>query len=234
MRPLNLLVIDDQIEAAERLMRILKISDTDSRLGELRVDASILSCEKMEQYDVNSYGVQFDAVLIDFQLNENFTGILVSAWIMLQLRVPRLTLTSAPYPGPTNYFDDFILKNEITDNPTAVIEKIMDCVGKFNYSKWLEQQHAQLVEEYSALLSDEEKRVLYPSEKEHLEQLCIVLDKFEKIIDSEQEKLIKNDMSFLEISKKVTEREREYHDKMATLQAEIDEKIEELLKMFLF
>jgi len=192
--PINILVIDDDLAPVERLMRTLKRADTINALGEIRVDDSITKVESIEKYDIKHYGIDFDVALIDYQLYSTFTGILVSAWIALNLRIPRLTLTSAPYPGNPEYFNGFIQKNEITDNPRKVIEKIYHCIDEFNSRDWLERQHLILVKQYQEMLNDS-----YESTGSHPELSIIktLLDQFEKILDAQQENTLKKQIEYI-------------------------------------
>lgn len=82
---INILVIDDDKRMAIRLMNNLKRADQSNILGEIEVDDSIKELETVEKYDVSHYGIKFDVALIDYQLSCSFTGILVSAWIALDL-----------------------------------------------------------------------------------------------------------------------------------------------------
>ena len=86
-------------------------------------------------------------------MSSSFTGILVSAWIALYLQIPRLTLTTASYPGNPAYFNGSILKNEITDSPEVVIQRILECVENYNAELWLAKQHQELVAEYQHMLN---------------------------------------------------------------------------------
>lgn len=175
---INILVIDDDKRMAIRLMNNLKRADRSNILGEIEVDDSIKRLETVEKYDVSHYGIKFDVALIDYQLSCSFTGILVSAWIALDLQIPRLTLTTAAYPGNPDYFNGAILKNEITDSPRDIIQRISDCVEDYNADLWLAKQHQALVLQYQALLKDEEN-----SGPQGLSSIETLLDRFEKIID---------------------------------------------------
>ena len=117
-------------------------------LGEIQVDDSVIKLETVENYDISHFETTFDVALIDYQLSSSFTGILVSAWIALYLQIPRLTLTTASYPGNPAYFNGSILKNEITDSPEVVIQRILECVENYNAELWLAKQHQELVAEY--------------------------------------------------------------------------------------
>ena len=149
---INILVIDDDRKMAERLMRGLQRADKENILGEIQVDDSVIKLETVENYDISHFETTFDVALIDYQLSSSFTGILVSAWIALYLQIPRLTLTTASYPGNPAYFNGSILKNEITDSPEVVIQRILECVENYNAELWLAKQHQELVAEYQHML----------------------------------------------------------------------------------
>lgn len=152
---INILVIDDDRKMAERLMRGLQRADKENVLGEIQVDDSVIKLETVENYDISHFETTFDVALIDYQLSSSFTGILVSAWIALYLQIPRLTLTTASYPGNPAYFNGSILKNEITDSPEVVIQRILECVENYNSELWLAKQHQELVAEYQHMLDDD-------------------------------------------------------------------------------
>jgi hypothetical protein len=227
MNPINILVIDDEVTIVERLMKQLKRNDTEGVIGEYRIETE-LPQEDLESYDINKYDISFDAILIDYNLNCKYTGILMSAWMMLQLRVPRLTLTGGIYSGPKNYFDDFIEKHEISDVPHEVIARISDCVNRFDYSKWLEAQYEEMAKEYTVLLSEDEERGLNPSDKTSLVLINQLLDKFDKIIDAEQEVQIKEKQHYIESSSKFSDKENEYSNKMSELESKLETMIKGL------
>lgn len=159
MMAINILVIDDDRKMAERLMRGLQRADKENILGEIQVDDSVIKLETVENYDISHFETTFDVALIDYQLSSSFTGILVSAWIALYLQIPRLTLTTASYPGNPAYFNGSILKNEITDSPEVVIQRILECVENYNAELWLAKQHQELVAEYQHMLKKRERAV---------------------------------------------------------------------------
>lgn len=222
MDKINILVIDDEVQKVERLIKRLKKNDDNNILGECIVDDSILKVVKLENYSPFQYNTRIDAVLIDYQLNQQFTGILVSALMMLQLQVPRITLTSGNYNGPLDYFNGFIRKDEITDHPKIVIERIATCVREFNYEKWLENQYKELVKEYDILLKDDEERGLVFAEKENLRQLEAILDKFDKVLDSEQELKIKEKLNYLNSKEDFAKKENIYLEKMQELNSRLE------------
>lgn len=230
MGSINILVIDDETTYVNRLMNTLKRKDTQNRIGQIIVDNSMLGEKSLEQYDASIYNTKFDIVLIDYQLGCSYTGILVSAWMMLQLKVPRMTLTSGAYPGPRDYFDGYITKDEIIDSPNEVIDRITSCVETFNYNKWLEKQYDQLVDQYSKMLSDDQNLKLNPYEKENLESLANLLDKFEKIIDEEQEKVIKLKMEYINNQVSFTKKEEIYNQELFEKQKQLQETLKELKK----
>lgn len=228
MTPINLLVIDDDKSAVERAMRHLKRHDTGNVLGECIVDDSIMG-KKLEDYCPSTQPVEFDAVLIDYQLiGQQFTGVLVSAWMTLQLGIPRIALTTATYNGPKNYFDGFIRKDEIHDNPEQIIQRIKTYIENFNYSKWLNTQYAELVSEYSKLLLKAEASCLVPPEVEQLKVLEDILDKYDKILDTKQDERVKEKMEYLKTKEAFQAQELEHERKMQTLQGQLEQLLSSL------
>lgn len=225
MEKINLLVIDDEVEKVKRLINRLKKNDDNGVLGECIVDDSILKIGKPENYSPYQYGVRIDAVLIDYQLNQQFTGILVSALMMLQLPVPRITLTSGDYNGPPSYFNEFIRKDEIPDHPKEVIKRIVECIEEFNYEIWLENQYKELVMEYDFLLKEDEKRGLIHAEKENLKQLEAILDKFDRVLDSEQELKVKEKLNYLHSKEDFAKKEEKYLQKMEELNCKLEQQL---------
>lgn len=220
---INILVIDDDKRMAIRLMNNLKRADRSNILGEIEVDDSIKELETVEKYDVSHYGIKFDVALIDYQLSCSFTGILVSAWIALDLQIPRLTLTTAAYPGNPDYFNGAILKNEITDSPSDIIQRISDCVEGYNADLWLAKQHQALVLQYQALLKDEEN-----AGPQGLSSIETLLDRFEKIIDSRQEEQIKKALIYEREKDGFIKRQEENEKKLSALYLQLNRYLEEL------
>ena len=219
----NILVIDDDKTVVERLMKNLKRADEADVIGEIRIDDSLAKESELENYDpTNKFGIKFDVVLIDYQLGCTFTGILVSAWMSLIMKVPRITLNTAPYPGGTNYFNDFILKREITDTPTEVLQKIIGCIENYDEAKWLEEQHKLLVQQYQRILK--EKTGTPNSLLANLENL---LDKFEKIIDSKQEATIKQVLATEEKNEEFLTKLQNNEMKIKSLKEQLEKYIEE-------
>ncbi|PKM52455.1 MAG: hypothetical protein CVV02_01495 [Firmicutes bacterium HGW-Firmicutes-7] len=230
MELINILVIDDEIQYAKRLMETLKRKDSQNRIGQIIVDNSMLQDQSLEQYDALIHNIKFDIVLIDYQLGCSYTGILVSAWMMLHLKVPRMTFTSGAYPGPKDYFDGYITKDEIIDSPNQVIDRIALCVEDFNYNSWLEGQFEKLVDQYSILITEDQSSELNPCEKENLESLIRLLDKFEKIIDIKQEEEIKLKMEHINNQSNFVEKEKKFYDEVLSKQKQLQETLEELKK----
>lgn len=223
MRTINLLIIDDDKKAVERAMQHLKRHDVEGILGDLVVDDSIMSIDRVENYCPSTQPVRYDAVLIDYQLiGQEFTGILVSAWMVLQLGIPRIALTTATYNSSKNYFDEFIRKDEINDNPERVIQKIISCIDNFDHGQWLEARYKELMDEYNRLLMKGESETLISSEKELLEKLEILLDKYERILDVEQEDRIKTKLEYLDSNNEFLVRETEHETKMLDYQKQLD------------
>lgn len=184
----NILVVDDDKQAVERIMHTLKRADSNNDIGDIIVDSSVTANgTNLEAYDPESiYGINFQIVLIDYQLGCSFTGVLVSAWIALKMKVPRISLTTAPYDQDTSYFDGSILKREITDNPQIVIKQIADSISEYNAHDWLNKQYLQLVNEYHAIIDND-----CLATQEQRTSIEILLDKYEKILDAKQEERIK-------------------------------------------
>jgi len=225
--PINIIVIDDDLAPVERLMRALKRADQANVLGEIRVDDSITKMDSIEKYDVKQHGVNFDVALIDYQLYSTFTGILVSAWIALHLGIPRLTLTSAPYPGDPEYFNGFIQKNEITDHPSDVIERIQHCIDEFNSREWLEKQHYLLVRKYQEML-----KVSYSDtgSQPDLTIIKTLLDQFEKILDAQQELALKRQLEYIGSTHQFNDAERANSERLNELGRKLDGYLRELGK----
>lgn len=220
---INILVIDDDRKIAERLMRNLQRADKEGILGEIKVDDSIIKLDTVENYDISHLGASFDVALIDYQLSSTFTGILVSAWISLHLQIPRLTLTTAAYPGNPAYFNGFVLKDEITDSPEIVLQRIADCVDNYNAELWLAKQHEELISEYQRILDDD--GVINQEELKSIEHL---LDRFEKIIDAHQEERIKK-VALYERSKDVfVKKQQENEERLSTLYDTLNRYLEEM------
>lgn len=223
MNPINILVIDDEKDSIENLMRMLKRKDKQNKIGQIVVDNSMLiDIKSLEGYNISNYGIDFHAILIDYQLGCGFSGALVSAWMLAQkIKAPRITLTGAQYPGPKEYFDENILKDEITSDAQDVIDRIVACVESFNYDKWLVEQYDHLVKEYTQLLKDEQNGRLTNYEKVNLKSLEQLLDKFENIIDNKQNETIK-------LKYKVLEEKSSFMDKNVKYLSELEKKEDEL------
>ncbi|MNW40036.1 hypothetical protein D3C74_171400 [compost metagenome] len=230
MTPINILVIDDEKDSIENLMRMLKRKDKSNKIGEIVVDDTMLSdIKSLEEYDINKFGISFDVILIDYQLGCGFSGALVSAWMLIQkIKAPRITLTGAQYPGPKEYFDENILKDEITSDAQNVIERIVNCVENFNYDKWITIQYNQLVDEYSKLLKDEQSGRLASYEKVNLKSLEELLDKFEAIIDVKQNEAIKLKYKVLESKSEFVKKNSEFLREFEKKEKEMDELIKQL------
>lgn len=186
---INILIIDDDKRPLTRLVGNLRHADTGNNLGVIEIDDSIVQLDMVEKYDVSKYNTTFDVALIDYQLTSSFTGILVSAWIALYLRIPRMALSTAAYPGDPSYFNGAILKREITDAPADVIHRIINCVETYNSDEWLNNQHRLLVEQYQSLLQSNDNAP-------ELAQLENLLDRFERILDAQQDSEIKKALAF--------------------------------------
>lgn len=221
--PINILVIDDDKRIVNRLMNNLKRADEASVLGTIEVDDSITGLDSIEKYDVSHFETDFNVAFIDYQLTCSFTGILVSAWIALYLKIPRLTLTTASYPGNPDYFNGFILKNEITDSPKEVIQRIVKCVDNYNTELWLNKQHQALVLQYQEMLKEGNSEF-----KPEFTAIQTLLDQFEKVLDAQQEIELKKTLMFEKTTNEFTIREEENERKLLELNAKLNHYLEEL------
>ena len=230
MNPINILVIDDEKEPIENLMRMLKRKDRSNKIGEIIGDNSMLKDVKsLEEFNISKYGINFDAILIDHQLGCGFSGALVSAWMLIQkIKAPRITFTGAAYPGPKEYFDENIVKDEITKNAQDVIDRIVFCVENFKYDEWLVAQHDQLINEYSKLLKEDQSGNLSYTEKVNLTSLENILDKFENIIDSKQNEAIKLRYKAIEAKGDFMKKNDEFLSQLEIKEREMKQIIEEL------
>lgn len=186
---INILIIDDDERYVTRLVSNLRRADVENNLGVIEIDDSIVQLDTVEKYDVSKYNTKFDIALIDYQLTCTFTGILVSAWLALYLDIPRMTLSTAAYPGDPNYFNGSILKKEITDTPEIVIQRIVKCVETYNADLWLNNQHKLLVEQYQELLRTNDN-------SPDITQIEQLLDQFERILDAQQDAEIKRTFAY--------------------------------------
>jgi hypothetical protein len=186
---INVLIIDDDKRPVTRLVSNLRRADTGNALGVIEIDDTIVQLDMVEKYDVSKFNTTFDVALIDYQLTSSFTGILISAWIALHLRIPRMALSTAAYPGDPSYFNGAILKKEITDAPMEVIQRIVECVETYNSDEWLNNQHKLLVEQYQCLLK-------VNNNTPELSQIEELLDRFERILDEKQDSAIKKVLAY--------------------------------------
>lgn len=223
--PLNILVIDDDKKIVKRLMNNLKRADSNGLIGQIEVDDSITQDGDLENYDpAEKYGIDFNVVLIDYQLGCAFTGILVSAWMSLKMsKVPRIALTTAPYTGGPSYFTNSFLKRDITDSPKKVLDELVVCIEEFDSLKWLEEQHKLLVQQYQLLLKNQNS-----SDEVLLSNIDALLDKFEKILDSRQEEKLKEAFSFEEMSEDLSTKLNKNEGEILSLRKQLEHYIKEL------
>lgn len=214
--PVNILVIDDDKVIVDRLMKNLKRADTKNFIDKIIVDDRIIKLDSIENYDTTIFDTKFDIALIDYQLTRSFTGILVSAWISLYLNIPRLSLTTASYPGNPEFFNGSILKNEITDSPNIIIDRIDKCISDFNSELWLNTQHKSLVAQYQKLLEYNTNDSI-----EKLNLIQNILDQFEKVIDAHQESEIKKALLFEETTNYFKEKQQENDRELNELTAKL-------------
>lgn len=213
--PINILVIDDDKKIVSRLMNNLRRADHNHVLGVIEVDDSIVQLNTVEEYNISQFDTAFDVALIDYQLTSSFTGILVSAWIALYLRIPRITLSTADYPGDPSYFNASILKREITDTPEVVIQRIQECVDTYNSDAWLDKQHRALVKEYQTLLR--------ANNTTQLTQLETILDRFERILDAQQDSKIQAYLAYEHSTGGFLEKEKAYEMRFNELYSQLQQ-----------
>lgn len=225
---INILIIDDDKKAVQRLVNNLKRADLENVIGECIVDDSVVTEENLEKYNPLKFNTKFDVLLVDYQLNSQFTGVLVAAWIMLQLKIPKLTLTTGTYSGPKECFDGFIIKDELLNNPEQVIVKLVETVNSFNSKQWLENQHTALVEEYQSLSEDKLNAKINYADEKRLALLENLLDKFEKVLDEEQEKEIKKRIYMIDEHKAFTEKIGRQNEQINALGEQIKQLLLEL------
>lgn len=211
---INVLIIDDDKRPVTRLVSNLRRADTGTALGVIEIDDSIVQLDMVEKYDVSRFNTTFDVALIDYQLTSTFTGILISAWIALHLRIPRMALSTAAYPGDPNYFNGAILKKEITDAPQDVIQRIVECVETYNSDEWLNNQHKLLVEQYQCLLKTN-------NNAPELSQIESLLDRFERILDAQQETEIKKVLACEQQAVADQKKTQEYNKRFDELYAQL-------------
>lgn len=223
--PINILVIDDDKRIVERLMNNLRRADSNGLINQIEVDDSITQDGDLENYDpVEKFGIDFDVVLIDYQLGCAFTGILVSAWMSLKMsKIPRIALTTAPYTGGPSYFTNSFLKRDITDSPKKVLDKLATCIEEFDSSKWLEKQHRLLVQQYQLLLQAQSG-----SDEIMLSNIEALLDKFEKILDYKQEEKLKEALAFEHTSEDLLEKLSKNEGEIFSLREKLEHYIKEL------
>lgn len=220
---INVLIIDDDKRSVQRLVNNLKRHDIHNMIGECIVDDSMIAEEDLEKYNPMKWGIKFDVLLVDYQLSTQYTGVLVAAWIMLQLRIPKLTLTTGTYSGPKDCFDGFLLKDELLDEPQNVIKKLVKVVDEFNAVLWLENQHRVLVDEYQILYQNKSVNGLNGADENRLSALEKLLDKFEKILDFEQEKEIKKRKIILDEQSEYINNITKQNQKISELSTRLDE-----------
>ena len=80
------------------------------------------------------------------------------------------------------------------------------------------------------MFSDAQDLKLNPCEEENLESLAHLLDKFEKIIDEEQEKAIKLKMEYINNQAGFLEKEQQYNQELIGKQKQLQETLKELKK----
>ncbi len=225
---INILIVDDDKEMMETLVKNLERADVKKKLGVCVVDDSFLDDSSLENYDPLKHGINFDIVLVDYQLSSAYTGVLAAAWIAIKLKTPKVTLTGGKYSGPTACFDGFFEKKELLDNPESVIERLESIVNNFNSRQWLEEQHNHLVEEYHGLLDEKRKLESSFSKEKELSMIEGLLDKFDKIIDEEQNRTIKERLALLGEKSEFSKQNEEHIKRLSEMDAQLNACLKEL------
>lgn len=220
---INILVVDDDVRSVTYMMKNLKRADDTGALGTIIVDDKVTKLDTLEKFDISGYDTTFDVALVDYQLTCSFTGILVSAWIALDLKIPRLTLTTAAYPGNPDYFNGFILKNEITDSPCDVIKRIIGCVENYNSEAWLDKQHQALVAQYQEILTEDGSE-----SQPEFSEIQTLLDRFERILDARQEEKIRGILMYENATSDFVKRQEENEKKLAELRGKLNHYLGEI------
>ena len=129
------------------------------------------------------------------------------------------------YPGNPEYFNGSILKQEITDSPGIVIERIKECVECYNSELWLNKQHHALVIEYQNLLKEGDRTSEFD-----LNAIQNILDKFERILDDRQERELQKILSYENIKDDFSKKEQENEKKLSDLNKKLEKCLEALGK----
>lgn len=226
MNKINLLVIDDEAVEVKRQMDELKASDSEDILGEIIFlnsfpdDIETLNFSSYINFEVTG---NIDAVLIDYDLNSNYSGTLISAWLFLRNQyIPRIAFTTRNYIGHRDDFDGYIMKSDILDNPTKVLQEIIKIIDMSSVDGWLDKKYIELIDQYSILCKKKLQTRLSQEEEQSLEFLKIALNSMDKHMDASLEKTI--DIKF-----KMANKQNEKLEYLKSSISEIDDQINIIL-----
>ena len=213
--PINVLIIDEDPEDVKSIIETLKRFDYNKRLG--KIDYDLCNVENIEEYDFNGYGGCHIA-LIDYTLNKKwFTGNSVSAWVMMRLKIPRMSLTSVEQSNK-KYYDGCILKENVYEEKTiGVINEIVSCVDSFNYDRAIDAIYKNLVNIYSDY--NDGSKTNKNDEKKILE-LSNILDGLEAIMSDKKDDFSKT----IELRAEYDKSMKEIEEKIAKLEETIAQK----------
>lgn len=171
--PINILVFDDSYSQTNRLLKRLKDNSNGYIDNFCIIDNFDIG--KLEQFTFDSLPYEIDVVMIDYQLNCEFSGVTLSALMMNQkYRVPRISLSSAKVIDSNFKFEASLLKNNISKDPIEVINIIKTTIEEFKKNDWLENEYKKVYEEFLSIKSIE------PDSK-YLKELEALLDKLENV-----------------------------------------------------
>lgn len=171
--PINILVFDDSYSQTNRLLTRLKNKSNGYIDNFYIIDKFDIG--QLEQFSFDSLPYEIDVVMIDYQLNCEFSGVILSALMMNQkYKVPRISLSSAKVIDSNFKFEASLLKNDISKNPIAVINIIKTTIEEFQKNDWLENEYKKVYEEFLSIKNIE------PDSK-YLNELENLLDKLENV-----------------------------------------------------
>lgn len=171
--PINILVFDDCYQQTNRLLKRLK-SESDGYIDNYYIIDNF-DIGKLEQFSFDLLPYEIDVVMIDYQLNCEFSGVILSALMLNQkYKVPRFSLSSAKVTDQNFKFEASLLKNDISKNPLKVINIIKTTIEEFQKNDWLENEYKKVWKEFLSIKSID-------PESEYLSELESLLDKLESV-----------------------------------------------------
>lgn len=185
--PINILVIDDEFSQTKRLINRLK-KHSNGYIDQIHVESTLDSIDKVEKFSFDNISFNVDVVMIDYQLNLEYTGVTLSAMMANQkYKVPRISLSSAHPDDEFFRFEGSILKNDIDKKPDEVLFLIKSVIENFNKESWIEEEYKKVCDEY---LRVKEENPL----NTNIEKLESLLDKLENNINIQiSESIIRQD-----------------------------------------